>query len=104
MNYLRPILAACCLLAVGCGTSSGTLIGAGLNTALGLGAAAASRAEGGCYAVCTAGTVCNPGTGMCERALCEGRCGDHEVCEDSPAGPRCVSVAAEYPPQATPEE
>ena len=100
---MRSLL-VCSLLAIGCGTSSSTLIGAGLNLGLGLGAAAASRAEGGCYATCTGGTFCNPETGMCERMTCEGGCGDHEFCEDSPTGPRCVNASAYQQPQTTPEE
>jgi hypothetical protein len=48
-------------------TAPHTLGAAAINTALATGAAAAIRAEGGCYAICTNGTACNPRTGMCER-------------------------------------
>jgi hypothetical protein len=100
------------LLLAACGTNSSTLIGAGLTTAIGVGASMASRADGGCYANCTAGTVCNPGTGFCERMTC-GECGPHQICDESGAVPQCVedpepaASAAQPPvtqPGLTPEE
>lgn len=64
-----------------------TLGAAGINTGLALGTAAAQRAAGGCYAVCTNGTICNPKTGLCE-AHAPG-----EYCEEAPGGGvRCVPL------------
>jgi hypothetical protein len=39
-----------------------------VSVGMGVAGAAVSRAAGGCYAVCTYGTVCNPNTGACESA------------------------------------
>ncbi len=62
-------------LAAACGSSAPyTMTSAALNTGLALGASALERSSGGCYAVCTNGTVCNPKSGYCERdpvPLCE---------------------------------
>ncbi len=64
-----------------------TLPAAAINTGVALGAAAAQRAAGGCYAVCTHGTACNPKTGRCEPA---GASAD-EVCQEAPGGgTRCI--------------
>ncbi len=85
----RAILAA--LLLAGCHTgSANTMAGAGVMTGLALGASAASRASGGCYAVCTNGTTCNPRTGWCEALPCRGRCSPDEHCEQTFAESKCV--------------
>jgi hypothetical protein len=80
------LLPAAALMA--CGSSAPYTLGAAaVNTSLALGAAAAQRAGGGCYATCTNGTVCNPASGMCEAAAAE------QVCQEAPGGGmRCVPV------------
>ena len=76
---------------VACKTGSpNTAVGAALTTAAGISAAAANRAAGGCIAICTAGTICNPRTGLCERQACDGRCGPSEICEETFSGSKCV--------------
>jgi hypothetical protein len=83
------ILAA--LLLAGCHTgSANTMAGAGVITGLALGTSAVSRASGGCYAVCTNGTACNPKTGWCEALPCLGRCSADEHCEQTFAESKCV--------------
>jgi len=59
-----------------------TLPAAGINSALAIGAAAAVRSAGGCYAQCVGGTVCNPRTGFCESpgAICLGTESDPPSC------------------------
>jgi hypothetical protein len=66
-----------------------SVVNAGLNTGLGVGAAALERSAGGCYAVCQKGTACNHETGMCEAIPCRGECRSDEECVDSPFGERC---------------
>jgi len=89
---LAPVrVVLCALLFVACKTgSSNTLVGAATTTALALGASAANRAAGGCYAICTAGTTCNTNTGLCERMACDGKCAAGETCEETFAGGKCV--------------
>ncbi len=86
------------LLAVlaGCASSAPHTMGsAALNSAIAVGASAAQRAAGGCYAQCTPGTTCNERTGMCEKIPCGGSCQGLEICVQSPAGDeRCVSTIA----------
>jgi hypothetical protein len=84
----RPALAALALAAVSCKSSAPyTVPAAAINTGLALGAAAAQRSQGGCYAVCTHGTVCNPKTGLCESTSAD------VYCEPDPAGgTRCVPL------------
>ena len=86
----RLALAAVVLVAVAACKSSApyTVPAAALNTGLALGAAGVQRAQGGCYAVCTNGTVCNPKNGLCEPAAA----GD-QYCEPAPGGGvRCVPL------------
>ena len=54
---------------------------AALVTGIAVGAAAASRAAGGCYAVCSYGTVCNPQTGYCDVLPCRGLCTADQECD-----------------------
>jgi hypothetical protein len=105
---MRTAVVAVVLL-VACKTGSpDTFAGAATMTMIAAGVGAAQRAEGGCIAVCTAGTVCNPNTGFCERpkdgAICPA--GQHptetfsktECVSDAPA-----SVASKpKPPPAVP--
>ena len=88
---LRRILCAVVVVA-GCKTgSSNTLAGAATTSAVAIGAAAVSRAAGGCIAICTAGTTCNPQNGLCEPMPCRGECGPNEHCEQTFSGNKCVS-------------
>ena len=85
-------LAFVALALLACKTGSpNTLAGAALTTAAGIGAAVANRAAGGCIAMCTNGTVCNPNTGLCDRQACDGRCGPSEICEETFTGSKCVA-------------
>jgi len=83
------------LLLAACTTgSSNTIAGATTTTALALGAAAVSRSNGGCVAICTNGTTCNPRSGLCEQLPCRGRCGADEHCETSFSESKCMPGAA----------
>jgi hypothetical protein len=88
---------SCLLLALlalaSCGTTAGN---AALATGLGVAAAGASRAGGGCYAVCVHGTACDTHTGFCEpiAATCTAECKDNEMCEHDVVGDRCVLIDA----------
>src|SRR5512143_836635 len=85
----RLALAALALAAAAACKSSApyTVPAAALNTGIALGIAGAQRANGGCYAVCTNGTVCNPRNGLCESAKAD------VYCEEAPAGGmRCVPL------------
>jgi len=88
---LRLIVFAWALLA-GCTTgSSNTMAGAAATSAVAIGAAMGSRAAGGCFAVCTAGTACNPANGLCEPIPCRGECAANEHCEQTFSGAKCVA-------------
>ena len=64
---MKPLLPLLALAAAACAsTAPHTVPSALANTALAVGAAAESRAAGGCVAQCVGGTVCNPRTGWCE--------------------------------------
>jgi hypothetical protein len=81
-------------LAAACASSSPS---SGLNVPLALGAAAASYADGGCAAVCTNGTRCNPRTQACELP-CDGACGPSETCSpDDVCVPVIVTTATVAP-------
>jgi hypothetical protein len=76
---------------VSCHTgSSNTIAGAAATTSLAVGAAAASRAAGGCIAICTGETFCNPRTGLCEGLPCAGKCGAGEKCAQTLTDIRCI--------------
>jgi hypothetical protein len=70
---------------------SNTVAGAATVSAVAIGAAAVERAAGGCIAICTAGTTCNPAKGLCEPLPCGGECGANEHCEQTFSGNKCVS-------------
>jgi hypothetical protein len=76
------------LLASSCASSAPYTLGAAaINTAVAVGASAAERASGGCYATCTNGTVCNAQTGLCETRKMD------QSCEEAPGGGmRCLPV------------
>ncbi|HEX4620840.1 MAG TPA: hypothetical protein VH208_04660 [Myxococcaceae bacterium] len=88
-------LTACyALVLLGCASGGGMgALNAGsaaLNTGIAGGAAAYSRAHGGCYASCPVGTACNTQTGMCDELPCRGQCAYDEECDSSGLFPRCV--------------
>ncbi len=91
-----PLLAALALAA--CRSSAPlTIPAAVINTGVAIGLAAEQRAAGGCYAVCTHGTLCNPKTGMCEK----GAAAANAVCQEAPGGGmRCIpfEITAKRPP------
>jgi hypothetical protein len=93
---MRILLLACGVLTA-CGANSGTLVNMTLNTALAVGAAVAERSQGGCYAACGPGSVCNPSNGLCERFSCNGLCSEQEICDDSGAVPQCVADPSQAP-------
>ncbi len=76
-----------------------TLPAAGINTALAIGAAAAVRSSGGCYAQCVGGTVCNPATGFCEPrgTVCLGLESDPASCTLRPGAAPTMGTAATVP-------
>jgi hypothetical protein len=79
------------LLLTACATGSpNTLAGASSLTAAAIGAATGERSAGGCIAICTNGTVCNPRSGLCEQQPCRGRCGEGERCEETFAESKCI--------------
>ncbi|MBL8957056.1 MAG: hypothetical protein JNK82_40155 [Myxococcaceae bacterium] len=53
-----------------------------------VGAAAASRATGGCIASCPPGTKCNEQTGLCDTMPCRDQCKADELCQNE----RCVPM------------
>src|SRR6267143_3942726 len=90
MSLQRTLFAT--VLLAGCATgSSNTAAGAATTSAVAIGLAAAERAAGGCIAMCTAGTVCNPAKGLCEPLPCRGECGPNEHCEQTFSENKCVS-------------
>ena len=93
---MRLGLAVLCVTAslpLGCVNGSGALFDAGLMTAIALSASAQSRASGGCYAACPAGTACNPATGYCHPLPCRGLCAGDELCVAAATGEGCVRMS-----------
>jgi hypothetical protein len=88
MTRLALAVLALAAAAAACKSSAPyTVPAAALNTGVALGLAGAERARGGCYAVCTNGTVCNPRNGLCESATADA------YCEEAPGGGmRCVPL------------
>ncbi|BDG01275.1 hypothetical protein [Anaeromyxobacter oryzae] len=84
--FFAPLVTA--IVLAGCGSTAPYTVGAAaINTAVAVGASAAQRAEGGCYAMCAHGTVCNPRSGLCESRQAG------EYCEEAPGGGvRCIPV------------
>lgn len=89
MSLRRALIAVVLLGACHTG-SSNTFAGATTVSAAAIGVAAVERAAGGCIAICTAGTTCNPAKGLCEPLPCRGECGPNEHCEQTFSGSRCV--------------
>jgi hypothetical protein len=98
MNSLlrRCALALCLLpwgaLSAGCahGGDPAPIANALIGTAIGVGASAYSRSQGGCYASCPTGTRCNPATGFCDAIPCRGECGPNEECVELGLRSRCI--------------
>ena len=53
-----------------------------------------SRASGGCWAACPAGTICNRNSGLCEELPCRGLCSSDEHCELTPTSSHCLPGGA----------
>src|SRR5437868_14257826 len=88
----RVIVAVLLFLSTGCKTGSpNTLAGAAATTSLAIGAAAGSRAAGGCIAICTGETFCNPRSGLCEDFPCSGRCDSGEHCAQTLTDSRYIT-------------
>lgn len=87
---IRVALAAVVL--AGCAASN--LAGATSVTAAALASSAVQRKAGGCYAVCTSGTTCNPNTGLCERMPCDGLCTADQHCEVTAIETKCAPGAS----------
>lgn len=86
-SVIRGALALAVLLAACKSSAPYTVPAAVLNTGIALGSAAGQRAAGGCWAVCTHGTVCNERTGLCEAA------GPDRYCQEAPGGGvRCIPL------------
>jgi hypothetical protein len=95
----RFVLAGAVAWCAACASSAPHTVGAAaINTGLALGGAAAQRASGRCYAVCTSGTLCNPHTGLCERPAADA------YCEEAPGGGmRCVPLQIGKEHEARPD-
>lgn len=84
----RGALMAVVLPLSGCAGAAGDAV---INTAFALGASAASRSSGGCYAACPVGTTCNRTTGLCDQLPCRGECDPFEQCIEERLTYRCVA-------------
>jgi hypothetical protein len=94
---LLGVLAPCA-----CGTPSGAVANALVNTSIAVGASAARKASGDCYTHCERGYVCNRATGYCEALPCRGECERWQTCEKSDLFDRCVGARpVELPPATT---
>jgi hypothetical protein len=88
-SFFVALLCGATLAACHTGGTS-TLVGATTMTALAMGSAVAERAAGGCIAMCTTGTGCNPQTGLCEVLPCRNQCQATEHCEQTFTGDKCM--------------
>ncbi|WNG22872.1 hypothetical protein F0U62_01650 [Cystobacter fuscus] len=84
----RGTVMAVVLSLCGCAGAAGSAV---LNTAVALGASAASRSSGGCYASCPTGTTCDKATGLCEQLPCRGECDPFQECVEKRLTYRCVA-------------
>ena len=98
------------LLAAGCASQRGEFganqipAAAVVTGAVAVGASAASRASGGCFAVCSYGTVCNPKTGYCDVLPCRGLCTVEQECDVRGPLEKCVPRhAADLKIEVTPD-
>ena len=83
-----PLLAFVLLASFGCRGHTNSAGAAAIVTGIAVASSGVSRAMGGCYAVCTAGTVCNQETGLCDPLPCNGSCAENERCD--PLTNECV--------------
>jgi hypothetical protein len=98
MTRLALATAALALVAACKSSAPYTVPAAALNTGVALGLAGAQRAQGGCYAVCAYGTVCNPKTGLCEAPTSD------VYCEPAPeGGTRCVPLQLQRTQKVEPQ-
>jgi hypothetical protein len=74
-----------------------TVPSAAINMGLAAGVSALQRTQGGCYAQCVGGTVCNPVTGFCEQRnlVCLGMESDPPSCLARPGA--TMGTAAQVP-------
>src|SRR5258706_8387123 len=104
---MRFMIGLCACALVSCHTgSSNTMAGAAIMTSLALGASAANRAAGGCYAVCQQGERCNESNGLCEALPCRRLCRGDETCEEGFFGVKCppgpaLSISSSALPAST---
>lgn len=103
MRATLPALAVAVLAAQGCASSAPyTAASMAINGGLALGVAAATRAEGGCWAICTGGLACNPVSGWCEKPPP----GAAPGCPPGATDPRCAwpapTIRQELPGPAAP--
>lgn len=68
--------------------STTSAAGAAVMTGVAVASSGISRAMGGCYATCSASTVCNQQTGLCDPLPCNGQCDKTERCD--PISNQCV--------------
>ena len=92
MRSFAALLCAGALASCHTGGTS-TLAGTTTMTALAMGSAVAERAAGGCIAICTNGTACNPQNGLCEVLPCRNQCSATEHCEQTFTGDKCMPGA-----------
>jgi hypothetical protein len=86
---VRALLLAVVFALTGCRSHTpNSAGGAAIMTGIALASSGVSRAMGGCYAQCTAGTVCNQETGLCDPLPCNGSCEENERCD--PLTNECV--------------
>jgi hypothetical protein len=83
---------------LGCGsTAPYTVPAAAINSAVAIGASLQQRSQGGCYATCAYGTVCDARTGTCvkETSACGSACQSWEVCVEAEASEwRCIPATS----------
>jgi len=92
MRFFATLVCAGTLASCHTGGTS-TFAGAATMTALAMGSAVAERAAGGCIAICTNGTACNPQNGLCEVLPCRNQCSATEHCEQTFTGDKCMPGA-----------
>ncbi len=100
------------MAALGCRSSGGVVASALINTGLAMGASAAQRAAGGCYATCPVGTACDSESGYCMPLPCRGRCRSDERCVGNGLSEKCEALAlpeggldvVPAPPAASPSD
>jgi hypothetical protein len=86
----------------GCNSySAGSAVNAALNTGVAAIASGATRANGGCYAVCTHGLVCNRDNGRCEARPCLHGCASSQRCDQVSGQCEDLAVAPVITPTPT---